>query len=148
MGNDTNHNQNPATFVQLVNRLEYFFSGKGLGEHDMQVKDNLQIQHDTVYKSVPGDPIYEVNGDTKSALTTYYANDPRYDQARSGWFITATNSLRNALTLTDAWRASRYLTLTPGLAFTSARGGQRARRRDPEHQRALPQPGRRLGRHP
>jgi len=123
MGNDPNHNQNPATFVQVVNRLEYFASGKGLGEHDLQLKDNLQIQHDSNYKSVPGDRVYELNGDTNSALTTYYANDPRYDQARYGWFITSTSSLRNALSLTDAWRATRSLTLTPGLAFTSARGG-------------------------
>jgi hypothetical protein len=123
IGNDTAHNQNPGTFVQFVNRVEYFWSAKGLGEHDLQVKDNLQIQHDTVYKSVPGDQIYEMNGDTKSALTTYYANDPRYEAARSGWFITATSSLRNAVTLTDAWRTTRYLTLTPGVAFTSASGG-------------------------
>ena len=123
MGNDPNHNQTPGTFVQVVNRLEYFWSGKGVGEHDLQLKDNLQIQHDSTYKSVPGDQVYEVNGDANAALTTYYANDPRYDQPRSGWFITSTNSLRNAISLTDAWRATRALTLTPGLAFTTARGG-------------------------
>ena len=35
----------------------------------------------------PGDRLYEVNGTNKFAVTTYYSNDPRYDNARYGWFI-------------------------------------------------------------
>jgi hypothetical protein len=123
LGNDTNHNQTPGTFVQVVNRIEAFANSRALGEHDIQLKDNLQIQHDTTYKSVPGDQIFEINGTTNTAVSTYYANDPRLDTARYGWYITSTNSLKNALTLTDAWRPTRYLTLTPGVAFTSATGG-------------------------
>ena len=36
---------------------------------------------------------------------TYYANDPRFDDARYGWFITSTSSLRNTVTLTDSLAA-------------------------------------------
>jgi hypothetical protein len=122
-GNDPNHDQKPSTFVQLVNRLEFFFGGGKLGEHDLQLKDNLMVQNDTVYRSVPGDRTYELNGQAPSAMTTYWANDPRYEDQRFGWFITSTNSLRNAVNVTDAWRPTRFLTLTPGVALVTARAG-------------------------
>jgi hypothetical protein len=122
-GNDPNHDQKPSTFVQFVNRLEFFFGSGRYGEHDLQLKDNLMIENDTVYRSVPGDRTYEVNGQLPSAQTTYWSNDPRFDDPRSGWFITATNSLRNAANITDAWRPTRSLTVTPGIAFVSARAG-------------------------
>jgi hypothetical protein len=122
-GNDPNHNQSPGLFFQAVNRLEFFASSKALGEHDFLLKDNLQLQQDTTYKSVPGNVSYELNGDAKLASTTYYSNDPRFEDPRYGWYISSTSSMKNALTLTDAWRPTRYLTLTPGVAFTSATGG-------------------------
>jgi hypothetical protein len=118
-GNAINHSASNADFFQFVNRLEFFVNSKALGEHDIQLKDNLMLQRDVNWKSEPGDALYELNGPDKTALTTYYSNDPRYDsQPHYGWFITDTNSLRNALTLSDAWRPTRYLTLTPGAAFT------------------------------
>ncbi|HXU81365.1 MAG TPA: carboxypeptidase regulatory-like domain-containing protein [Polyangia bacterium] len=119
-GNAINHSASNADFFQFINRLEFFLNSKSLGEHDVQVKDNLMLQRDVNYKSEPGDALYELNGLDKLALTTYYSNDPRYEEERKGWFITNTNSLRNALTLSDAWRPSRYLTITPGAAFTVA----------------------------
>jgi hypothetical protein len=122
-GNDTNHDQKPSTFVQLVNRLEFFFGGGKWGEHDLQLKDNLMLENDTIYRSVPGDAIYELNGSARSALTSFWANDPRLEDPRLGWFITSTNSLRNAFNVTDSWRPTRFLTVTPGLAYVSARAG-------------------------
>jgi hypothetical protein len=119
-GNAINHSASNADFFQFINRLEFFLNSKSLGEHDVQLKDNLMLQRDVNWKSEPGDRLFELNGPDKLALTTYYSNDPRFEDARYGWFITNTNSLRNALTLSDAWRPSRYLTLTPGAAFTMA----------------------------
>jgi hypothetical protein len=119
-GNAINHSASQGTFFQFVNRLEFFANSRVFGDHDVQLKDNLMLQRDVSYKSEPGDRLYELNGPEKSALTTYYSNDPRYDDARYGWFITDTNSLRNAVTLSDAWRPHRYLTITPGVAFTMA----------------------------
>jgi hypothetical protein len=59
----------------------------------------------------------------KEARTDYYSNDPRVEPARYGWFITNTDSIRNTVSLTDTWRPSRHVTLTPGLAFTSVDAG-------------------------
>jgi hypothetical protein len=119
-GNAINHSASQATFFQFVNRLEFFVNNRALGEHDVQLKDNVMFQSDTNYKSEPGDGLFEITGTNKTAYTTYYSNDPRFEPARYGWFVTNTNSVRNAITLSDAWRPNRYLTLTPGVAFTTA----------------------------
>jgi hypothetical protein len=122
-GNAINHSASNATFFQFINRLEFFVNSRAFGEHDVQLKDNVMLQSDTSYRSEPGDRLYELIGTNKSAVTTYFSNDPRYEPARFGWFITNTNSLRNAVTLSDGWRFSRYLILTPGVAFVHASGG-------------------------
>jgi hypothetical protein len=123
-GNAINHSASNADFFQFVNRLEFFVNSKALGDHDIQIKDNLMLQRDVNWKSEPGDALYELNGPDKSALTTYYSNDPRFDsEAHYGWYITDTNSLRNALTISDGWKVTRFLTLTPGAAFTVVSAG-------------------------
>jgi len=119
-GNDTNHSESRNGMIQIVNRLEFFANSRTLGEHDVQLKDNLMLETDTNYKSIPGDKIFELNGTNNSAVTTYFSNDPRYEDPRYGWYITNTNSLRNAATLSDGWRPTRYLTITPAGAFTTA----------------------------
>jgi hypothetical protein len=122
IGNSVDHSATDGRFFQLVNRLEYFHTG-ALGQHDLQLKDNLMLQQDTSYRSVPGDTLYELNGPDKLARTIYYSNDPRYEDARYGWFITTTHSIRNAATLSDSWRPTRSLTVIPGVAFTTASAG-------------------------
>jgi hypothetical protein len=119
-GNAQTHDQRPGTLVQFVNRLEFFFGNKTLGEHDLQLKDNLMLLTETLYKSVPGDRLYELNGPLPSALTTFYSNDPRFENERYGWYITAASTLRNAATISDSWRPTRYLTVTPGVALVTA----------------------------
>ena len=123
IGNSVDHSATDGRFFQLINRLEVFHQSRALGEHDVQLKDNLMLQQDMNYRSVPGDALYELNGPDKLARTTYYSNDPRYEDARYGWFITTTHSLRNAATLSDSWRPTRYLTVIPGVAFTTASAG-------------------------
>jgi hypothetical protein len=122
-GNAINHSASEGRFFQFVNRLEFFVNSPRFGDHDIQLKDNLMLQRDVNFRSEPGDRLYELNGTSKSAVTYYYSNDPRFEDARYGWFITSTNSLRNAVTLSDAWRPTRFLTLTPGVAFTVASAG-------------------------
>jgi hypothetical protein len=122
IGNSIDHSATDGRFFQLINRLELFHTGL-LGEHALQLKDNLMLQQDTTYRSVPGDALFELNGPDKLARTIYYSNDPRYEDARYGWFITTTHSLRNAVTLSDNWRPTRSLTVIPGVAFTTASAG-------------------------
>jgi hypothetical protein len=120
--NSNTRNQTPGLFYQAVNRLEFFSNNKATGEHQVQLKDNLQLTTETRITSMPGDAVFEVTGQMPTAKTTYYSNDPRYDTARYGWYITSTNTLKNALSLTDSWKPTRYLTVSPGVAFTTAKG--------------------------
>jgi hypothetical protein len=144
--NATTHDRNNLLSFQFINRLEFFLSSRALGEHDVQIKDNLITQDQTDRRSVPGDRVYELNGGPE-ALTTYYSNDPRLEPARYGWYISPTTSLRNVVSVLDAWRPTRHLTITPGAAFTTATAGQPARRGRDQRARSHAQHRRRLGRH-
>jgi hypothetical protein len=122
-GNRNSRTADNAYSLQFINRLEFFLNSKALGEHHVQLKDNLITQQDNFRRSVPGDFNYELNGTVPDARIEFFSNDPRVDPGRHGWFITATNSLRNTLSLSDTWRPTRHLTVTPGLAFTTATAG-------------------------
>jgi hypothetical protein len=126
--NATSHDHNDLRSVQFINRLELFWNNRHLGEHNLQLKNNLITQNSVDRSSVPGDMIYEFNGPPE-ALTTFYSNDPRLEPARYGWYINSSSSLRNVVSLADAWRPIPDLTVTPGAAFTvvrasNSRGGQ------------------------
>jgi hypothetical protein len=114
LNNNQTDDRNDVKSWQFINRLEFFLSGRGIGEHNVQLMQNYFIEIDTEKHMVPGSEIEEINGTAKVADTTYYSNDPRVESARQGWFITSRNSWRNALSLVDAWRPTRYLTVTPG----------------------------------
>jgi hypothetical protein len=120
LNNATSHDANDVYSFQFINRLEYFANSKALGEHDVQVKDNLIGQQEINRHSVPGDATIELFKGAPSAYVDYFANDPRFEDPRRGWFITTTTSLRNTLSLMDAWKPTRHLTLTPGVAFNTA----------------------------
>jgi hypothetical protein len=115
--NDSVHTREDSLDLQLVNRLEWF-----LGEHALQVASAFFTERDTTYASTPGDAVTTYDGTAPSSRTTYYANDPRQDTARFGWYIQEINWRRHTGTLRDRWRATRYLTLTGGLSHVWAQG--------------------------
>ena len=121
--NRNGRSRNDGYSLQFINRLEFFLDSKVLGEHHVQLKNNLITQIDTNRTSMPGDHVIELNGLVPDSRIDYYSNDPRLEAARRGWFITSTDSFRNTLSLTDTWRPTRFLTLTPGLAHTFATAG-------------------------
>jgi hypothetical protein len=120
LNNATSHDANDVYSGQFINRLEIFSNSKALGEHDIQLKNNVIWQQEINRHSVPGDFIYETNRGVPSALTEYWADDPRFDSPRKGWFITTTTSVRNVASLQDAWKPTRHLTITPGVGFSTA----------------------------
>ena len=122
-GNDRQHLRNLTISGQFQNRLDWFVSTKKLGDHSVSLKDNFYAEQDTRKSSRPGDLYYEYNGTTPDALTTYYSNDPRIEAARYGWIIQSSTVVRHVATLNDAWRPTRYLTVTPALSHVWAAGG-------------------------
>jgi hypothetical protein len=113
LGNNQTDDRNDVKSYQFQNRLEFFLSSRGLGEHNVQLMQNYFIEIDTEKHTVPGN-MKEVWNPTPVEATYYFSNDPRTEAPRYGWFITSRSSWRNAISLVDAWRPTRYLTLTPG----------------------------------
>ena len=56
------------------------------------------------------------------ARTTFYSNDPRLDPARYGWWIGTDVLYRNNASLSDSWRPTRHLTITPALSYIWSQG--------------------------
>jgi hypothetical protein len=106
---------------QFVNLLEFFPHTKSLGEHDIKIKNDFATETIESASSVPGDRRITLAQGAPSQQVEYFANDPRFEDARYGWFIRAATSWKNVTSVSDTWRMTRYFTLTPGVAFTKAR---------------------------
>jgi hypothetical protein len=120
--NNPNHLYNITNSFQFANQLQWFVHSSRWGEHSIQLKDRFYTEQNTQKLSRPGDALYEYNGHTPAALTTYYSNDPRYEPARYGWYISRASVRRHTTTLSDTWRPTRYLTLTGALSHIWAVG--------------------------
>ena len=148
LGNSHNHTRTDVYGLQFVNRLEWLPSGKLLGEHSLQIKDRFYTEQEVRKASRPGDRLYELNGPNPLALTTFYANDPRYEEPRFGWFIGTDTLTKNVITLVRQLAAHPPSHLDPvAVSRLRQRQQQRRRRRD-RHEHLGAGPGRRLGRHP
>jgi hypothetical protein len=119
--NNPSHRRDDLLSVQWANALTWFAHSRW-GEHALVLRERFYTEENTQRISRPGDRTYELNGSTPAALTTYYANDPRYEQARYGWSISTAHVQRHTTTLSDAWKPTRFLTLTPSLSHTIAGG--------------------------
>jgi hypothetical protein len=116
------HAQNVENRIQLVNTLEWFATTKRFGEHNIKIKDDLFTESFETAESTPGDAVVRYNGLIPASRTVFFANDPRFEDPRYGWFIRGTTGTRNALSINDSMRFSRYLTINPGLAWVLAKG--------------------------
>jgi hypothetical protein len=119
-GNSDQHERTRTYSFQFINRLEFFLNSSTFGEHNITLKNAFMTQNDVMKKAMPGDEQYELNDKVPLAHIDYYSSDPRYDAERRGWFITQWGAVRNSLSLSDQWRPTRYLTFTPGIAYTTA----------------------------
>jgi hypothetical protein len=116
LGNNNNHERDDLWSFQFQNKLDWFMSSKAAGEHNIQLKDDFYTELETRRFSKPGNMLTVYNGADPESQTRYYSNDPRFEDARYGWWIATTNVSRHTATLVDAWKPTRYLTLTPGIS--------------------------------
>ncbi len=117
--------------IQFTNGLEYFIDQSFLGSHAIKLKQNFLAEQDIKRVSRPGDRLdeYQPTSDSGTggslspvARTEYFSNDPRRADARYGWFISSSNVARNTLTLSDTWKATRFLTIIPAISHVWAMG--------------------------
>jgi hypothetical protein len=125
-GNDDLHERDDLWSIQFQNRLDWFLSTKGWGDHNIQIKDDFYSEIETRRISHPGDKLFGYNNQFPDTLTTYYSNDPRYDNPRYGWWIGTDYVTRHTATIVDAWKPTRHLTFTPGInhIFAAASDGR------------------------
>ncbi len=110
---------------ELINTLEWFARGRSLGDHDFKLRSRLYWESYELAQTTPGDQILYLNGTTPDRRDTFFANDPRLEEARFGFHISGTNSLTTVHSLSDAMRLTRYLTLNLGGAFTTTHAGNK-----------------------
>jgi hypothetical protein len=127
--NDNNHTRTDVFAFQVINQLDFFADSTILGEHNLTLKNRFYAEQETRKQSRPGDKLIELTGNDPSALTTYYANDPRYEDPRYGWFIGTDTLYKDVLTLSDNFKPTRHLTITPSISnawgkASDARGNQ------------------------
>ncbi len=120
--NFNSHQQNIRRSVEFINKFEWFGSSKVLGDHNVKLQDTHFVEHREIASSTPGDSLIALNGNVPLTRTEYYSNDPRLDSPRYGYFIRASDSIKNAALLTDTMRLTRHFTLTPGLSWIYGRG--------------------------
>lgn len=113
---------NASDSVEMINKLEWFLETKSYGEHNLRISNTYRIEHAITATGRPGDGFEEFNGAVPLQFTTYYSNDPRYEAGRYGFNFISSTAKRNVSTLSDAWRATRFLTLTPAISFLTGRG--------------------------
>jgi hypothetical protein len=118
--NDTQHQRNDDYVFQFINRLEWFVSSKRSASTTSRSRTTSTSSSSVNRTSVPGNQVLQLAGRTTSSSTEYFSNDPRLETARYGWFITAATSQRNAASVADSWRPTRFLTVSPALAFVNA----------------------------
>ncbi len=119
-GNYELHSQTVNRSLEVINQLEWFLHSKVFGEHSLKAKSRFYGELSEVAESTPGDGFTQFNGTLPVLQRTYFANDPRLEEARYGWFIRGTSALTSVHSVQDAMRLTRHLTFTPGLALTTA----------------------------
>jgi hypothetical protein len=118
--NDNNHSRTDVYSLQVVNSLDWFPEGRTLGEHAITLRNRFYTEQEVRKQSRPGDQLLELSGFDNVALTNYYSNDPRYEAARKGWWIGTDYYSKDTLTLSDAWKPTRHLNITPALSWVWA----------------------------
>ena len=125
-GNVVPHRRDDLYVYQAFNRLQYFLDSKTLGEHSLVLKHQFYTEEEIRKRAQPGDYYDEYLGTVPAARTTFYSNDPRQEEARYGWWIGTDTVTRNVAAVSDAWRPTRHLTMTPALSWVWAYGSNSA----------------------
>jgi hypothetical protein len=113
------HWQEKADSVEFVNTLEWFGRSKRFGDHNVKAVSRYFHRNQERAESTPGDQKVWYNGQLPDRQRLYFSNDPRLEPARFGYRIGSSAGYRWTNSLADSMRVGRYLTLHPGVAFTS-----------------------------
>lgn len=105
--------------VLLNTDLEWFKDTKKFGNHDVKFGTRLQAIENPSSETVTGDAVFYTRGSQPYAKSEFCANDPKESMnvCRPGWLHTNVTGQTAVVFLQDAWKPTRYVTLTPGVAL-------------------------------
>lgn len=104
---------------ELSGNLEYFLNTRATGAHGIKV-GGLFLKHwNPSSLRIPGNYSYASFGQEPFSRTEYCVNDPLLDNGHceQGWFDTEVGGHEVRFWISDAWKPTRYLTITPGVAI-------------------------------
>ncbi len=104
---------------ELSGHLEWFKDTKGFGNHALKLGARYLGMSSPSASTVPGDGILRTLGSEPYNQTVVCANDPKLSQGecRPGWLRSVVTGSESLVFLNDAWKPTRYLTITPGVAM-------------------------------
>lgn len=120
--NFTSQSRQYRRTAELSGDLTYFKNTKGTGSHGLKLGLRFEALSNPAARTVPGDEVLGFIGQQEFLRQEVCVNDPRDENGncRSGWLRTEIGSRKLLLHLSDQWRPTRYVTITPGLAFHRA----------------------------
>ena len=117
-GNHEATNQLLDSGVEAVNTLEWFHNTRSYGDHAVRFVSRYFTRLYETADGVPGDMKTFYNGLVPDRRREFFANDPRSEPARYGFWVRSSAGYRFINSLQDAVRVTRGLTVTPGLALS------------------------------
>ncbi len=121
LGNYHERFQDVNQSVEIINTLEWYVSSKVFGEHAVKAKSRIFNATYERLSSVTGDGWEQWNGGSPDRMRTYYANDPRLELPRGGWFIRGSTGTTLLHSIGDSMRLTRHLTLNLSAALIQAK---------------------------
>jgi hypothetical protein len=109
--------------IEFVNTLEWFTQKRVLGEHSLKFVSRFLNRTYETTDGVPSDAKNLYNGTVPYSRIEYYSNDPRFEPGRRGFWIRTSSGQRFSNSISDTWRPTRFVTITPGVALTIQRAG-------------------------
>jgi hypothetical protein len=105
--------------VELSGSLEWFQDSRRFGSHDVKLGARFSaIQQDSA-RTLPGDSTLTVVGDKPFSRTEACSNDPKNNNGdcHHSWLYSALTATHTLAYLSEAWKPTRHLTITPEVAM-------------------------------
>lgn len=119
--NYTSQTRDYRSTVELSGTLEWYKTVRGFGSHALKLGSRFLAMDNQIANTVPGNAVLETVGSRPLARTEYCSNDPKSSNGacRSDWQYSEVGGNELLVFLQDAWKPTRYLTVTPGVALHS-----------------------------
>jgi hypothetical protein len=117
--NFTSQSREYRRTAELSGDVTWFKDTRRLGSHGVRFGGRFFGSTNPAARTVPGDVVFGFSGNEPAFRREVCVNDPRLDGGvcRTGWLRSDVSGTNITLFVSDQWKPTRYLTITPGLAL-------------------------------